>query len=121
MEPALMAANPLVEETRNQVAVQRGPVVYCLESPDIPDGSRIFDYKIPSNINFTPIKDNFAGSNLVSLEGDFYKEPTAPWNNALYREIPEEDALVTKLKLVPYFAWDNRGKSEMTVWIPLKN
>ena len=38
MPVRLMEANPLVEEDLNQVAVQRGPVVYCLESPDLPPG-----------------------------------------------------------------------------------
>ena len=42
MPARLMEANPLVEEDLNQVAVQRGPVVYCLESPDLPPGVRHF-------------------------------------------------------------------------------
>jgi hypothetical protein len=119
MEPVLIEANPLVEETRNQVAVQRGPLVYCLESPDIPVNSRIFDFKIPSDIEFKPEKINIEGSNLISLEGKLLKENSRNWEKTLYREIPVSKPTLTKIKLIPYFAWDNRGKSEMTVWIPL--
>src|SRR5262249_46103680 len=47
MRPKLMQAHPLVEEARNQVAVQRGPVVYCVESTDLPEGVRVSDVIIP--------------------------------------------------------------------------
>lgn len=41
MQPRLFQANPLIEETRGQVAVMRGPVVYCLESVDLPEGGTV--------------------------------------------------------------------------------
>ena len=41
MPAQLIEANPLVEETRNQVAIKRGPIVYCLESPDLPEDVRV--------------------------------------------------------------------------------
>ena len=41
MPARLMESHPLVEETRGQVAVARGPLVYCLESPDLPEGIRV--------------------------------------------------------------------------------
>lgn len=53
MTARLMEANPLVEEIRNQVAVMRGPIVYCIESPDLQD-ARIFDVELPAAIQFTP-------------------------------------------------------------------
>ena len=43
LRPRLMQAHPLVEETRNQVAIVRGPLVYCLESSDLPDDVRLAD------------------------------------------------------------------------------
>jgi len=119
MKHALIEANPLVEETRNQVAVKRGPIVYCLESPDIPKKTRIFDYKIPSDIMLKPVNTNLDGSNIVALEGFLLKEKQTNWNKTLYREILNSKPESIKIKLIPYYAWDNRGKSEMTVWIPL--
>ena len=47
MEAKLIEANPLVEETRNQVAVKRGPVVYCLESIDLPKDKNVFAFSYP--------------------------------------------------------------------------
>ena len=46
MTARLIEANPLVEETRNQVAIKRGPIVYCLESPDLPKDVRVQDVAI---------------------------------------------------------------------------
>jgi len=43
-----------------------------------------------------------------------------PWGTALYREFRPPESKLVSLTLVPYYAWANRGKSEMTVWLPLK-
>ncbi len=120
MQPALIASNPLVEANRNQVAVRRGPVVYCLESPDIQPNSRIFDYKIPSNIQWEAQETTVANAELIMLEGELIQEKATNWQNNLYQAIDPENVQQTRVKLIPYFAWDNRGKSEMTVWIPLR-
>jgi len=119
MKPILVEANPLVEETRNQAAVKRGPLVYCLESPDIGDGSRIFDYRIPSGIKLNPVQIKIAGSELTALEGKLLKGKSPNWKNSLYREISTQKPESVKIRLIPYYTWDNRGISEMTVWIPL--
>jgi DUF1680 family protein len=52
MHTTLMEANPLVEETRNQVAVKRGPIIYCIESADLAGGKSIFDVIIPATASF---------------------------------------------------------------------
>ncbi len=117
MKTVLTEANPLVEETRNQVAVKRGPVVYCLESPDVEKGKRIFDYKIPSDIKFQAKKTKIADASLVVLEGDLITSSPSNWKNKLYREVSNLPVEKTKIRLIPYYAWDNRGASEMTVWI----
>jgi len=118
IKTVLVKANPLVEATRNQVAVRRGPVVYCLESPDVEKGKRIFDYTIPYDVHFEPKETRIAGATMVVLEGELLSSKPEQWDNTLYREISLEKPKKTKIKLIPYYAWDNRGKSEMTVWIP---
>jgi uncharacterized protein len=115
MTVKLMESNPLVEETRNQVAVMRGPVVYCLESPDMP-GMNIFNVALPVKNDFKPVKTTISNSNLISLEGT--ADVITGWDNGLYREAGAP-AKTTMVRLIPYFAWDNRGKSEMTVWLPI--
>ena len=118
MRVKLMESNPLVEETRNQVVVKRGPLVYCLEGMDVADGRRIDDVLIPSTIQFTPTEFTIDGSKMIALDGEARLMDEASWDNVLYREVGKADRTV-KIRLIPYFAWGNRGKSEMTVWMPL--
>lgn len=117
MEAKLMEANPLVEETRNQVAVKFGPVVYCAESID--NGNKIFDFSIPSNIKFTSEMSTINGAKMLVLNGNALITNNASWKNQLYREVGANKT-ECNIKLVPYFAWGNRGHSEeMSVWLPL--
>ena len=117
MEAQLVESNPLVEENRNQVAVQRGPVVYCLESQDF-EGKNIFDAVIPSSIVWKAAPVVIGGAKVVSLEGDARLIEKTDWSNSLYHPI-SKNTVITPIKLIPYFAWGNRGHSEMSVWLPL--
>lgn len=118
MPVRLLESHPLVEETRNQVVVKRGPLVYCLESMDIEGGKRIDDVLIPADIRLTPRKTVIAGSSVVALEGTARLAEEASWDGTLYREVGKADKPVN-IRLIPYYAWGNRGKAEMTVWMPL--
>lgn len=118
MDVQLIEANPLVEEVHNQVAVKRGPVVYCIESADIPENRRIFDYIIPANSKFTPKQVTISDSKIYALEGKAYLIQNASWKGQLYRPINSKKETVT-LQLVPYYAWGNRGKGDMSVWLPV--
>ena len=118
MRVRLLESNPLVEETRNQVAVKRGPIVYCLESMDIEGGKRIDDVMIPADMKFTTADYTIDGCKVVALEGTARLTNDDSWKDTLYREVGKSQGEV-KIRLIPYFAWGNRGKSEMTVWMPL--
>ncbi len=120
MKVKLIEANPLVEETRNQVAVKRGPVVYCLESADIPQEANIFDILLPADIELKPVSDTIEGSQVMFLEGDAMSSDNQSWNNQLYREISNKEPAPVHIRLLPYYAWGNRGHTEMTVWLPIK-
>lgn len=119
MPVKLVETNPLVEETRNQVAVKRGPVVYCLESPDMPEGKSIFDVAIPANTSFSPKHIRIENSDIVSLEGIANLLPQTDWKNKLYSEVTATKPSDIPIRLIPYYAWGNRGRSEMTVWMPV--
>lgn len=118
MQPKLMESHPLVEETRNQIAVKRGPLVYCLENIDIEGGKRIDDVLIPADIKLTPRKITIEGSPIVVLEGTARLANNDSWKNTLYRQVSKANQTVN-IRLIPYYAWGNRGKTEMTVWMPL--
>ena len=119
MEPRLVEAHPLVEEARNQVTVTRGPLVYCLESPDLPKGTGVQDVTIPRDARFTPRFDKNLLGGVAVLEGKAEHATAKPWGNELYRPLRPAEAKKIDVKLIPYYAWGNRGKSEMTVWMPL--
>jgi DUF1680 family protein len=71
MSPRLIEANPFVEETLNQVAVQRGPLIYCLESSDLPAKARfsLRDIFIPSNIDLIARFERNVLNGIVVLVG----------------------------------------------------
>ena len=120
MRPRLIEANPLVEEAKNQVAVQRGTIVYCLEGQDIEGNYRINDIAIPSDIQFTEHKMTISGHEMTILEGEALLTNQDPWNNhTLYREIRPATERKVKVRLIPYYAWDNRGIQDMSLWLPL--
>ena len=118
MKAKLIESNPLLEETRNQVAVMRGPVVYCLESPDL-DGRSIDNVLIPADIQLEPKEVIIDGCPLISLCGQALYVSQESWDDTLYREVRPGGQPIG-ITLIPYFAFGNRGHSEMTVWMPLQ-
>ena len=119
MRPRLMEANPYVEEAVNQVAIQRGPVVYCLESTDLPPGVRLSDVAIPGDIDLAARFDANLLGGVVTLDGTVQAREIQNWNGQLYREFQPRRAKAVKTRFIPYSVWGNRGPSEMSVWLPL--
>src|SRR5208282_909655 len=67
---SIWESNPLVEETLNQVAVRYGPLVYCLESGDLPQGVRIEDVALSSEVSrdaFEPRMERISGADVMTL------------------------------------------------------
>jgi uncharacterized protein len=117
MAARLIEAHPLVEEARNHVAIQRGPIVYCLESVDLPPDVGLMDVRIPRDAHPEPAGDGPGGTLVLRCPGVVVA--SSGWEGALYRELKAAPPRAIELRLVPYFAWGNRGKSEMSVWLPL--
>jgi hypothetical protein len=119
MRVRIMEANPLVEEDLDQVAVQRGPVVYCLESPDLPRGVKISDVFAPPNLKLAARYDQRLLGGAVVLDGAVLVRPPQNWSGKLYAEYQPAKFETATVKFIPYSLWQNRGPSEMTVWLPL--
>ena len=99
-----ISANSLAEDLCNKVALERGPVVYCLEASDQPD-STIFDKYIPA---FAPIESRFEKDLLggvMVLEGEARKVTR------------EGEVKPVRFRAIPYCTWNNRGAQPMEVWI----
>ncbi len=118
LRPRLMEANSLVEETRNQTAVMYGPLVYCMESIDLPSGVSVYDVLIPSDITLNAKETHIEGSKVMMLEGKAKRLVPQKGDNRLYKELKPASGEVT-VSLVPYYAWGNRGKGDMSVWLRL--
>jgi len=114
-------ANPRAREDYRSVALMRGPLVYCLESIDQPDFS-IFDAAVNEEQlgTFAPVPaDGLNGVTALQGRGKLFQPELSVSPLYRYDEPPTAGGEVT-LKAIPYYAWANRGKSEMEVWIPLQ-
>jgi uncharacterized protein len=120
MEAKLIEANPLVEETRGQVTVKRGPIVYCLESVDLPKNQNVFSLALPVKATFKPKMIKIVNSDIMELEGNAEVIEKNDWKDKLYKEVSQKEPVTVPIKLVPYYAWGNRGHAEMTVWMPAR-
>ncbi|WP_406246860.1 glycoside hydrolase family 127 protein [Microbacterium sp. M] len=118
MPVRVLRGHRLAEETTNQVAVRRGPVVYCLESADLPDGVVLEQAALRRGAGFTPIEAEIAGHAVVALETEIAVLPTTD-DDALYADLADVEPSSAVVRLVPYYAWGNRGAGEMSVWLPL--
>ena len=102
----------------NQIAIQRGPIVYCLESTDLPSGVKISDVFIPAGLQLTARYDQRLLDGIVVLEGNALVRTSQDWSGKLYRETSPATFHPFKAKFIPYCVWQNRGPSEMSVWLP---
>ena len=117
MPVELMQANPLVEEVKNQVAVKRGPIVYCLESDQLPANAKVNDVVLDLNSKFTTDFIKIDNRQLLSITASSSINPDNSWDKKLYKPISAKDNKELTVKLIPYFAWGNNGKGEMSVWL----
>ena len=122
MSAQVIESNPMIEETRNQIAIKRGPIIYCLESQDLPEGVSILDVTMTPDIILKTSKDSTLSEllpSITTLSGKVHLADISDnWNGQLYRTVQRPKTRSLNVQFVPYFAWDNRGQSEMTVWIP---
>lgn len=120
MEVVLIEAHPLVEETRNHVAVMRGPIVYCLESADLPESIALPDVRLPRRPAWQVRHDPDLLRGVTVLETEGAVLPKSAPSSVLYHHAPAGPIERIKLRLIPYYAWSNRRQGDMTVWIPLE-
>ena len=118
MTPMLMASHPRLVENRGSVALQRGPIVYCLEAHDNP-GFSVLDVMLDpeGEIVAEPRPDLLGGLTVLRARGAVPTEEDASLYRPWRRQPPETRAV--QLTALPYYAWNHRGPCAMTVWIPV--
>ncbi|TDD97808.1 aceric acid hydrolase [Flavobacterium cellulosilyticum] len=117
MPVELMQANPLVEEAKNQVAVKRGPLVYCLESNKLPANISVNDVVLNVNSKFSTNFIQIDNRNILSIDANAAVNQDTSWDKKLYKPFSTNNTKEYTIKFIPYFAWGNQGKGEMTVWM----
>lgn len=98
-------ANDNVEDDRGKLAIERGPVVFCLEGKDQPDGT-VFNKFIPENAVMTATYESDLLNGVMVLSG-------------MAKEIATDGSISeVPFRAIPYSVWNNRGADQMAVWIP---
>lgn len=107
-------ANPHVRADAGKVAIQRGPLVYCLEQTD--NGRELYNLILPRDSQLVSAHQEqiLGGVTVVSAQGI---RQSVCQEDALYTYAPNLSESETTLTFVPYYAWNNRGKGEMLVWV----
>jgi DUF1680 family protein len=100
MSPRKVVANASVNDDKDRMSVQRGPMVYCAEGAD--NGGKVLSVNLGKNVVLT---DSYEAGLLNGTE--VIKTNAMESDGSKGREI----------KLIPYFLWANRGGSEMAVWL----
>nr|WP_201468830.1 beta-L-arabinofuranosidase domain-containing protein [Microbacterium hydrocarbonoxydans] len=118
MPVRVLRGHRLAEEITNQVAVQRGPVVYALESTDLPDGVTLERAALRRGTAIETARSTIAGSPVTVLTTQLAVIPDTD-EDALYADLDDTELQTVPVTLIPYFAWGNRGSSEMSVWMPV--
>ena len=126
MTPQLLEANARVVENTGRVAVQRGPLVYCLEQLDQPEGVDLADVSVrlegtARDNGFSESMENDLLGGVVTLQHDGAVTKTSAARGKLYFPVSAAANSSSKisLKFIPYYAWANRAPCPMQVWTPL--
>src|SRR6266705_462690 len=125
MTPQVLEANPHVVDDTGRVAVQRGPLIYCLEQLDQPDGVALSDVAVDlGHKSPAPFESEFRGDLLGGIvvlrhTGAAYEKTNS--GDALYFRYDGAPLKSRRVPLtfIPYYVWANRAAAGMQVWTPL--
>ncbi|WP_040949894.1 glycoside hydrolase family 127 protein, partial [Gorillibacterium massiliense] len=113
MEAERIESNPKVHENAGKIALQYGPLVYCLEEVD--NGSELTDICLAEDSEFIPEYREDVLGGIVVLSGEGLRSDPS-WKNDLYRPV-KRNKISVPIVAIPYAFWGNRTTGEMMVWI----
>jgi hypothetical protein len=107
-----IVSNDKVIANRGRVALQRGPIVYCVEHPDVP-GGKVAALALPDDAKLTASHrdDLLQGVTVISGQAKSVEWKQGPRGKKVV-------AKPVKFTAIPYYAWSHRGKGPMSVWLP---
>lgn len=77
---------------------------------------------MPLDPGFEPVEYEIEGRKIQALEGTMLQichQPESFKRDALYQQLEPENVKTVHVRMIPYYAWDNRGRGEMMIWMPL--
>jgi hypothetical protein len=107
-------AHPSVEANAGRVALQRGPLVYCLEEVD--NGADLHLLALPRTAALETVLEKDLLGGMVTITSSAARIQSNSWDGRLYRIEPPRTS-DTRFKAVPYCVWGNRQPGEMMVWL----
>lgn len=116
MEVRCLAASPKVREDIGRVAFMRGPVCYCMEEADNGSNLHLLRVNLEKAGDITTETDSSLGHEMTVLKVPGLRRTAEEAGGLyeIYRPVKEQE---TTLTLIPYYAWNNRGEGEMSVWV----
>ena len=115
MKAEFLCANTRVRETRGQVALKRGPIVYCAEEAD--NGPDLHLLQPDISCSPIPCEVEIAGCKARALDLAGWREKADVEDAPLYHPAGVAKKEAVTIRMIPYFLWSNRGEGEMSVWL----
>lgn len=112
-----IASHPEVRQAAGQIALQRGPIIYCIEQVD--NGAQLANVVIPDSAVLQSSFDENLFNGVTVITGDALRIELAKESVELYRHRSQEEVKHTPFtfRAIPYYLWANREPGEMRVWI----
>lgn len=110
-----VAAHPEIPQDTGRIALQRGPVVYCVEGLD--NTESVARLVVPPDTDFQVRFEPELLHGVVVLEGEALGVDEVCWQHSLYQPATAISYHPTTLRAIPYATWDNRTPGEMAVWL----
>jgi hypothetical protein len=107
----LVSSRTELKQNSNRIAIQQGPLVYCIEGAD--NDGKAWNVVVPENTKFETIDYQVQDENVKALTAEVPVVTVAEDGLSLKTE-------KKKIIAIPYYTWANRGKNEMQVWLPTK-
>ncbi len=120
-----IAAHPHVINDYHRLAITRGPLIYCLESVDNSDFDSVHllavdSHELPELVeraNIAKIKICESEITAIKLRGKAFKPIDALYYSVSDYKSCEIPTKLANITAIPYYAWANRGESQMTIWL----
>lgn len=107
-------AHPNVRENVGKIALQRGPLVYCVEEVD--NGANLHNLFLPKNAKLSTSFDPDLLGGITVIHGEAERRDEASWGEDLYSNT-HASTIPAPIKAIPYYSWCNREPGEMLVWM----